>query len=569
MTALEPNSTPGLLGLLIAGVRAEFRSDALEFASDDAVFGGGSCRVTDCGRSARGHGLCQGHHQRWANAGRPPDLEEFTASTDPRCANIAPPTRHVGSTAAVTGRLAADCVSCTRNGGNAPGGRPLTSWLRDPLPVKQPRPGATCQIGHCSLWPQAKSPLCHSHTNTWKANDRNDIDEFVARFESNDTPANETIQLGMLTPQLKLEMQYVLQQRHDDRRGKLTPAVVARVVRLLIDTATTSLLDFDADQWRQRSAVLLNDTRSRGLLLYAHLTMLDLAEAGGWEAEYPRDVWRMHRLGYEGHYTLRFDRIPQPWLREPAKRWIRLRLSRGLNLEAGGGRPLLAIARFGRFLADVDIDDISRIDRELLERYLAHLNQEYSPQRRGAHIGLLNGFFAAIRQHCWATGLPDTAMFFAEDHPKRGEHLPRALAEHVMTQLEHHDNLDQFNNPAYRLITVILMRCGLRITDALRLRGDCVTTDADGGTLSALLQPQDEAGRPCSDRPPRPRRHDRPPTPTRLRTLARRHWTAVPAPPTKNIDGQVPPWGSRPTARRCTDGSQPATSATSTTGGCI
>ena len=45
MTALEPNSTPGLLGLLIAGVRAEFRSDALEFASDDAVFGGGSCRV--------------------------------------------------------------------------------------------------------------------------------------------------------------------------------------------------------------------------------------------------------------------------------------------------------------------------------------------------------------------------------------------------------------------------------------------------------------------------------------------------------------------------------------------
>jgi integrase len=338
----------------------------------------------------------------------------------------------------------------------------------------------TCRIGHCALWPHAESPLCHSHNKTWKANGRNDIDGFIARFESNDTPANETIQLGILTPQLKLEMQYALQQRHDDRRGKLTPTVVARVVRLLIDTATTSLLDLDADQWRERSAVMLNDTRSRGLLLYAHSTVLDLAEAGGWEAEYPRDVWRMHRLGYEGHYTLRFDRIPQLWLKEPAKRWIRLRLSRGLNLEAGGGRPLLAIARFGRFLADVDIEDISRIDRELLERYLAHLNREYSPQRRGAHIGLLNGFFTAIRQHHWATGLPTTAMFFAEDHPKRGEHLPRALAEHVMTQLENRDNLDRFNNPGYRLITVILMRCGLRITDALRLRGDCVTTDADG-----------------------------------------------------------------------------------------
>ena len=49
-----------------------------------------------------------------------------------------------------------------------------------------------------------------------------------------------------------------------------------------------------------------------------------------------------------------------------------------------------------------------------------------------------------------------------------------------MAQLEQPANLDRFDNPSYRLITVILMRCGLRITDALRLRSDCVTTDADG-----------------------------------------------------------------------------------------
>ena len=30
------------------------------------------------------------------------------------------------------------------------------------------------------------------------------------------------------------------------------------------------------------------------------------------------------------------------------------------------------------------------------------------------------------------------------------------------------------------MITVILMHCGLRVTDALRLRSDCVTTDTDG-----------------------------------------------------------------------------------------
>ena len=71
-------------------------------------------------------------------------------------------------------------------------------------------------------------------------------------------------------------------------------------------------------------------------------------------------------------------------------------------------------------------------------------------------------------------------MFFPEDYPKREERLPRALAEHVMAQLEHPDNLARFADPAHRLITIILMRCGLRITDAVRLRADCVVADAEG-----------------------------------------------------------------------------------------
>jgi hypothetical protein len=82
------------------------------------------------------------------------------------------------------------------------------------------------------------------------------------------------------------------------------------------------------------------------------------------------------------------------------KRWVRLRLSRGLGLEAGGSRPVLAIARFAQFLAAAGVDRIELIDRALLERYLADLHREFSPQHQGSHTGLLNAFFAAIRQHC-------------------------------------------------------------------------------------------------------------------------------------------------------------------------
>jgi integrase/ferredoxin len=345
--------------------------------------------------------------------------------------------------------------------------------------VKHPAPGVTCRVPHCDLWPKSTSPLCHAHNNTWKIRGRPDIDQFVRRFEAA-SPADEVIRLDQLGPQLKLEVQYVLQHRHDQREGKLTPAMVTRVARALAEADVTSLLDHDEDAWGERTRLTLGDTRSRGFLCYAYRAVADLAEAGGWEAEYTREVWRMHRLGYPGRRTLRFTGIGQPWLRELAKRWVRWRLSAGLGLEAGA-RPVLAITRFARFLADVGVEGIDEIDRSLLERYLADLRgQHVSAQHRDTHIGLLHGFFTAVRQHRWDTGLPASASFFAEDRPKRAERLPRALAEHVMAQLEDPANLDRWDSPAYRLITIILMGCGLRVTDALRLDADCLVTDADG-----------------------------------------------------------------------------------------
>jgi hypothetical protein len=88
-TLLSPASRPGLLGKLMAAVRPEFRADELVFDPADPVFGGEVCRVDGCGRTARGHGLCQGHRNRWAKQGRP-DLEMFAATTDPRWRKHAP-----------------------------------------------------------------------------------------------------------------------------------------------------------------------------------------------------------------------------------------------------------------------------------------------------------------------------------------------------------------------------------------------------------------------------------------------------------------------------------------------
>ncbi|MBV8349787.1 MAG: tyrosine-type recombinase/integrase [Mycolicibacterium sp.] len=462
----------------MAEVHSEFRSDVLEFGPEDPVFGGTGCRVAGCGRTARGRGLCQGHLQRWANQGRPA-MQQFVASTDPRWRRQQPNQQCRVPSCGYGSARGGMCSPHAQRWQRA--GRPdLDGWLADPPPVRQPAAGATCRIPHCPLWPQATSPFCQSHTNTWKVNRRPDIDEFAEHFAQ--TPlASEMIRLDRLTPQLKLEMQYVLQRRHDERQGKLTPEVVMRVVRALADANASSLLDHDEDTWHEQIRWGRKDTRAQGLFGYAYRAVADLAEAGGWEAEYPRDVWRMRRLGYEGDRTLRFAAIPQPWLRDLAKRWVRWRLSTGLCLEAGGGRPVVVITRFSGFLADIGVERIDQIDRSVLERYLADLRGDFvGAQRRGTHLGMLNRFFAAVRQHRWDTALPADAMFFTEDYPKRAERLPRALAEHVMAQLEHPHNLARFDDPAHRLITIILMRCGLRVTDALRLPADCLVADADG-----------------------------------------------------------------------------------------
>ena len=49
-----------------------------------------------------------------------------------------------------------------------------------------------------------------------------------------------------------------------------------------------------------------------------------------------------------------------------------------------------------------------------------------------------------------------------------------------MAQVEDPANLDQWDSPAHRLITLILIRCGLRVSDACQLPSDCVVRDGDG-----------------------------------------------------------------------------------------
>jgi integrase len=477
--AASAGRSSGLLEGLVGALRPEFRSETLCFVASDPVFGGGECRVSGCLRSARGRGLCPGHHQRWKDEGRE-DLGVFVDTTDPLWQRQRPNAKC---------RIELCGYGVSRSGlcqlhfqRWARSGRPdLDTWLSEPPTVKQPAAGARCWIAHCELWPQATTPFCHSHAATWRVNGRPDVEVFSHGFLPVANRADETIRLDGLGPQLKLEIQYALQCRRDEMIRKTMPAVVMQVVRFLTTTTACSLLEHTEEAWRaQIGRPAPKDGNPRAFLIYARRKLEDLADADGWEGEFPRNFWQLRRLGYDGNQTLSFTGIPQAWMRDLVKRWLRWRLSAGLNLETVR-RGLRSLTRFAEFCQRVGVKSLGDIDRVVLERYLADLHAEWAGrQRHNDHIGQLASFLHAIRQHRWDDSLPATALIFSDDYPKRTELAPRALAEQVMAQIEQPENLDRWGNPAFRLITLILIRCGLRVSDATRLARECIVTDGEG-----------------------------------------------------------------------------------------
>jgi hypothetical protein len=143
----------------------------------------------------------------------------------------------------------------------------------------------------------------------------------------------------------------------------------------------TSLLDRTAPQWQELAGS--KQGHYQRFLVFAHDVVETLHEGSGWEVEYDRDIWRLHRLSGltpmpgkrpQARIHLRFDRIAQPWLRVLAKRWARLRLSSGLS-PATVQSDVQGLTRFSAFLTGSapEVDALAGIDRALLERYLAWL----------------------------------------------------------------------------------------------------------------------------------------------------------------------------------------------------
>jgi integrase len=489
VTATEISRHASLLERLMVAVRPEFRTDVLFADATDPILRGAGCHIHGCPRPLRARGLCQGHYNRWFRQGRPP-LEEYRATTSPALSGRKAPRPCVAPGCRYCRSYQGFCDWHDRAWKRA--GRPdRAMWLPAAPPAPPAPPAATCRLGFCDLWAAGNGPFCRSHYQRWRELGQPEVEAFVRRCERY---GDECFDFRPLPPQLRLELQYAVQRRHDERRSMTRPETVNRVIRAVARSGVASLLDWPEAAWR---AYVLGERGRRSgtprsepvFAAYARQQLEDLQHGDGWEAEYPRDVWRLRRLGIQGTYAyLRFDRISQPWLKALAKRWLRLRLTSGLS-SGQAGKHLAGITRFATFLAAgaIGVDRLADADRAVLERFLGELAGLPGPRTHGETISSLNAFFQVIRRHQWDETLPTSAAFFPEDYPARPKRLPRYLAEHVMAQVERADNLERWRDRADRLVTLILIRCGLRISDACRLEFDCIVRDAQGAPYLRYL----------------------------------------------------------------------------------
>lgn len=326
---VAPARPKDLTALLTARLRSEFAVPVILVDPADPVIGGPQCLVPACERLAVLLGKCTAHHQHWVEDGRPGDVEAWAATVPALRRWLQQPVKYAVETCRRGRREFGLCHSHASRWHGL--GRPdLTRWTADgggtPLPA-----GSTCRFPSCELDAEGAAGLCGHHRSRWIRGGRPPVESWLLTCE---TFGRDRFDLRALPMPMRLEVAYAIQCRVDERRTKTRPDTIRRLLRRLPGGGVDSLLDRSPDSWIGYLEFSSEPgSVERRFLLDAIGYLRDLVDGTGWDAEYPRDVWLLRRLGYPGRdNVLRFTGITPIWLRQLTKRWVRWRLSTGTSL---------------------------------------------------------------------------------------------------------------------------------------------------------------------------------------------------------------------------------------------
>jgi integrase len=208
----------------------------------------------------------------------------------------------------------------------------------------------------------------------------------------------------------------------------------------------------------------------------------------GWEKLWAKDVWGQTELPhgdlasmYRGEEFIRFERIAQPWLKEAAKRWARMRLLVDTSPRTMSAY-LVGVRYFSEWLAEnaPEVSMPAALSRAVLEDYMLWVRHEspWKPATRNQRLLAVRLLLEAQRDDGLA-GLPAGAVIHAGELPRIGYQLPKALPGEVFAQWIDPANLALLDERD-RTIVLVLAFSGFRVSSVVTLTRDCVELGSDG-----------------------------------------------------------------------------------------
>ena len=353
-----------------------------------------------------------------------------------------------------------------------------------------------CSVSGCPLRSEGPNQhLCRHHYISWRWSGRpTDLDAWTARLSERPRPR---IQLGRLSPSLRLEVAYGLQLWSQDGTRYMRPAIAQRAVRFLVTSGITSLLDVHLEDWdswwKNIPGVRLADAKGKQFL---HQTRIGLDELfheseDPWSVQFPLDRWDLQMLGLSTsrQRSLNFQSIVQPWLQQLAKKWARWRLLRGISASAVGD-SLCGVISLSRNIARRDGHNgrPEALDRVRLELWLTDLAIEYRerPAQRASYIRYVGLLLRDNLLHDWVPEIPRTARI-ERDAPTVRRPARRTISDYVLRQISAPASLARFPSDDGRLLIRLGLACGLRLSDARQLPFDCLIYDPEDNPYLAWI----------------------------------------------------------------------------------
>jgi hypothetical protein len=266
-----------------------------------------------------------------------------------------------------------------------------------------------CRVTGCERGAWSKF-LCNGHYGRWTREGRPQLAAFAMTTGpmARHSDRIDAFDLRGLPLQLRLEVAYSIQIRHDQRTIRLVPMMINRLVRLVIAAKVGSLLDHGLERWTLLAHEHgLTDTggRAMGQLRFAWRHVLDLAEGIDTDAEFARDTWRAAALGARPSPKkvppIRFDHIPQPWLRDAVKRACRYRLGAGKQQQIGlhdeTGQPVTVTAHQYRHTLGTRLINAG-VPQHVVQKMLGHASPQMTARYATIHDATIRAAFDDYQQ---------------------------------------------------------------------------------------------------------------------------------------------------------------------------